>query len=44
MTTKPLSGYKIKDGKLVRVRPFMAGAKQRKAARQAKQWEAKGKK
>lgn len=38
-----VTGYRIVDGKLVRVRPFMAGAKSRKAARLEKQWKGKGK-
>jgi hypothetical protein len=43
MSSKPVTGIKIKDGKLVRVRPFMAGAKNRKAARLEKAWKGKGK-
>lgn len=41
MTSKPVTGIKIKDGKLVRVRPFMARKKDNDAARLAKRWEAK---
>ena len=43
MTTKPVRGISIKDGKLVRVRPFMARKKENDAARLAKRWEAKRK-
>lgn len=43
MTTKRVSGIKLKDGRLVRVRPFMAGAKKRKADRLEKAWLAKKK-
>lgn len=41
MTTKTLAGYRIKDGKLVRVVPFRAGIKKRNADRLAKQWAKK---
>jgi hypothetical protein len=41
MSTKAVKGVKVKDGKLVRVRPFLAGKKERDAARLAKRWEAK---
>jgi hypothetical protein len=48
MTTKNVRGVKIvmgPNGKptLKRVRPFMAGAKSRKAARLEKAWKGKGK-
>lgn len=43
MTTKPVTGVKVKDGKLVRVVPFRAGIKKRNADRLAKQWGKKGK-
>jgi hypothetical protein len=38
MATKTVKGYRVKDGKLVRIVPFMAGAKKRKADRAAKAW------
>lgn len=41
MTTKPISGYKIKDGKLVRVIGYMAKNKRLKAAREAAAWAKK---
>ena len=41
MTTKPVTGIKIKDGKLVRVRPFMARKKENDAARKAAAWAKK---
>ncbi len=41
MSTKPVTGIKIKDGKLVRVRPFMARKKENDAARKAAAWAKK---
>lgn len=41
MTSKPVTGIKIKDGKLVRVRPFRAKIKAHKAARLEKEWKGK---
>ena len=44
MNTKPLTNVIIKDGKIVRKRQFLAGKKERDAARLAKRREAKRKK
>ncbi len=41
MTTKPVTGIKIKDGKLIRTRPYKAKNKELKAARLAKAWAKK---
>ena len=39
MSTKPLTNVIIKDGKIIRKRTFLAGKKERDAARLAKRWE-----
>jgi hypothetical protein len=39
MTTKPIKGVKIKDGRLVRTRPYKAKNKELKAERLAKAWK-----
>ena len=41
MTTKPVSGIKIKDGRLVRVRPYRAKNKALKTDRLVKAWTQK---
>jgi hypothetical protein len=38
MATKPVKGIKIKDGRLVRTRPYKDRNKELKAARLAKAW------
>lgn len=43
MSSKPVKGIRIKDGKFVRVRPFRSRIKEHKAAREVKAWEAKRK-
>jgi len=47
MTTKPLTGYRLKDGKLVkkapRMAPVLAAAKHKQAARLEKKWRGKSK-
>jgi len=44
MTSKPVTGVKIKDGKVVRTRTYMAGNRAKKTARLVKQWEKAGRK
>lgn len=44
MTTKPISGYKIKDGKLVRNRAYRAKQKRMIADRLVKAWQKTGRK
>lgn len=41
MSTKPIKGYRIKDGKLVRVVAFRAKIKAHKTSRAVKAWQAK---
>jgi hypothetical protein len=46
MTSKPIPGIKVKDGKVLRVRRYPAGQRKRiegQAARLEKQWRAKSK-
>lgn len=47
MTTKAITGYRLKDGKLVkrsaRLPPVLASAKRHKADRIEKKWRAKSK-
>ena len=41
MTSKPVTGIRIKNGKLTRVRPYKAKNKELKADREAKAWAKK---
>lgn len=41
MTSKAVTGYVVKDGKLVRKVTFRAGLKRKAASRQAKAWKGK---
>jgi len=43
MTSKPVTGYKIKDGKLVRVIRYAAKNRNIKSNRLAKAWQQKSK-
>lgn len=47
MSTKAITGFKLKDGKLVkrppRMAPVLAAAKHKQAARLEKKWRAKAK-
>ena len=43
MATKPVTGVKVKDGKLIRTRTYMAGNRAKRAARLEKAWLAKKK-
>ena len=46
MTSKPVLGIKVKDGKVIRVRRYPAGQRKRiegQAAHLEKQWKAKSK-
>lgn len=44
MATKPVKGIKIKDGRLVRTRPYKARNKELKAAREEAAWKKAAKK
>lgn len=44
MTTKPVTGYRIKDGRLVRVRPYRAKTKKLRDDRLVKAWQKAGRK
>lgn len=43
MTTKPVTGYRIKDGKLIRVIRYATKRKKIAADREAKKWKGKSK-